>query len=266
MSDDAPGDVDGAPAREDGAPTRELEARNEALTRELAAARAELDEVLRIAGHDLRAPIRGVLHLIDWLGEDLRGGDANEAQAHLALLSGRARRLSRMIDGLLDYSRAGRGSGEPVTTRACLMRVAEAQAAELADEPGLSPLVLVAGPGAELELRDGESLALVLHRLLDNAARHAGGGDAPVTVTISATAPEPGRVEVAVADDGVGIEPRHHDRIWGLFQTLSARDRVDTTGVGLAVVKRLVERRVGGRVSIASEPGQGTTLRFDWPA
>jgi signal transduction histidine kinase len=71
-------------------------------------------------------------------------------------------------------------------------------------------------------------------------------------------------VEFAVSDDGPGIAPEYHDRIWGIFQTLAPRDKVEGTGIGLSVVKKVVETR-GGRVALESAPGRGATFRFTWP-
>jgi signal transduction histidine kinase len=67
-----------------------------------------------------------------------------------------------------------------------------------------------------------------------------------------------------VSDNGPGIAPEYHERIWGIFQTLAPRDKVEGTGIGLSVVKKIVESR-GGRVSLESEPGHGATFRFTWP-
>jgi signal transduction histidine kinase len=70
--------------------------------------------------------------------------------------------------------------------------------------------------------------------------------------------------EFSVKDNGPGIEPRFHDRIWGIFQTLSTRDQVEGTGIGLSVVKKVIESR-GGSVAVESAPGEGATFRFTWP-
>jgi len=70
--------------------------------------------------------------------------------------------------------------------------------------------------------------------------------------------------EFAVSDNGPGIAPEYHDRIWGIFQTLAARDKVEGTGIGLSVVKKIVEGR-GGKVSLDSAPNRGATFRFAWP-
>jgi signal transduction histidine kinase len=74
----------------------------------------------------------------------------------------------------------------------------------------------------------------------------------------------PEAYEFTVADNGPGIEPQYHERIWGMFQTLAARDKVEGTGIGLAVVKKAVEAR-GGRVWVESVPGQGARFSFSWP-
>src|SRR5690606_26155692 len=106
-------------------------------------------------------------------------------------------------------------------------------------------------------------LEQVLMNLIGNAIKH-GHVDRP-GVTIEVSARDIGEaVEFTISDDGPGIAPEYQDRVWGIFQTLVSRDKVEGTGVGLALVKKIVERR-GGRVSVESAPDQGATFRFVWP-
>jgi signal transduction histidine kinase len=100
--------------------------------------------------------------------------------------------------------------------------------------------------------------------LIGNAVKHAGTGRAEAAIELDWR--EAGDlIEFAVRDDGPGIAPEFHERIWGIFQTLAPRDKVEGTGVGLAVVRKIVETR-GGQVALHSEPGHGAAFRFSWPS
>jgi signal transduction histidine kinase len=106
-------------------------------------------------------------------------------------------------------------------------------------------------------------LQQVFMNLIGNAVKYAGAGRAHARVTVECR--DVGDAfEFAISDDGPGIAPEYHERIWGIFQTLDARDKVEGTGIGLSVVKKIVETR-GGRASVESAPGQGATFRFSWP-
>jgi signal transduction histidine kinase len=104
-------------------------------------------------------------------------------------------------------------------------------------------------------------LQQVLMNLVNNALKHGGREDLTVTVRAKESG---GRVEFSVHDDGQGIAPEYHEKIWGIFQTLEARDKVEGTGIGLAIVKKIVEMR-GGCVAVDSTVGAGATFRFTWP-
>ena len=97
--------------------------------------------------------------------------------------------------------------------------------------------------------------------LIGNAIKYAGGGAARIAIDCRRAG---GFYEFSVADEGPGIPEQFHDRIWGIFQTLESRDRVEAAGVGLALVKKLVETQ-GGRVWVESEVGEGATFKFLWP-
>lgn len=112
---------------------------------------------------------------------------------------------------------------------------------------------------------DAERVPLeqVFMNLIANAVKFAGADRDRAHVTVGwLDAGED--FEFTVHDDGPGIAPEFHERIWGIFQTLAPRDRVEGTGIGLSVVKKVIETR-GGRVSVESVPGHGATFRFTWP-
>jgi light-regulated signal transduction histidine kinase (bacteriophytochrome) len=223
---------------------------------ELTRSNEELEQFAYVASHDLKAPLRAIENLSTWLHEDL-GGVAPEGVAEkLALLRGRVRRMIDFIDGLLEYSRAGKTSNrvERVATRALVAEVTTF----LAIPDGFS---VISHP----ELPELETAAVplreVLLNLIGNAVKHH---DRPAgTIEVSAM-PVGKRYEFRVKDDGPGIDPRFHRRVFQMFQTLKARDQVESTGIGLALVKKIVTAQ-GGEVSLHSDGKRGTELRFTWP-
>jgi PAS domain S-box-containing protein len=215
----------------------------------------DLDQFAYIASHDLKAPLRGIANLSQWLEDDIGASLEEESKAQLQLLRSRVRRMEALIDGILSYSRAGRtkGKDEPVAVRALLDEVVEL----------LSPVGIAISFGDELPTLKTEKVLLqqVFMNLIGNAIKHGGRSDLSVRVEASDLG---SHYEFAVVDDGVGIAAEYHDKIWGVFQTLVRRDEVEGTGIGLAVVKKIVEL-VGGRAWVESQAGAGATFKFTWP-
>jgi signal transduction histidine kinase len=165
--------------------------------------------------------------------------------------------MEAMIDGILEYSRVGRERVEP--ERIDVARLV-ADVVDLLDPPPRFAVEVEAG----MPIVRGHKLRLqqVFLNLLGNALKHH---DKP-TGRIVVTCREAGQefYEFGVTDDGPGIEPKYHEKIFVIFQTLQPRDKVEGTGVGLSLVKKIVEAE-GGTVAVESELGRGTTFRFTWP-
>jgi PAS domain S-box-containing protein len=236
----------------------ELERRVEERTAELQQRNRDLDDFAYAASHDLRAPLRGIRNLAEWIEQDAGDVLPPASAVHLAKLQGRIQRLDQLLTALLAYSRAGRQRHEPETIDvAALTRSAFDL---LAPPPGFAlilqePLPVFRGERAPLEA--------VLRNLLGNAIKHHHQTQCG---SVSVAAVEENEwIEFTVSDDGPGIEPQYQERIFQIFQTLAARDQVEGSGVGLSLVKKLVESR-GGLISVQSAPGQGATFRFTWPA
>jgi signal transduction histidine kinase len=210
-----------------------------------------------VASHDLKAPLRGIANLAQWLGEDLGENLNEETGGYLELLQRRVLRMEGLIDGILQYSRAGRSRDEPETL----------DVGKLVDEV----VDLLAPPdnlAIEVEgymptvVSERAPLQQVFLNLIGNAIRHA-ESESP-RVTVSVTDEGGGWYEFSVSDNGPGIAPEYHERIFTIFQTLKPKDEVESTGIGLAVVKRIVERQ-GGQVWVESDGKRGATFRFLWP-
>jgi PAS domain S-box-containing protein len=218
----------------------------------------DLDQFAYVASHDLKAPLRGIASLSHWIEEDLAPAMTPEVRKNMDLLRGRIHRLEALIDGILQYSRAGRVRDKlsPVDVKKLCGEVWDMLA-----PPPSARLVLV-DPLPEL-VTERVPLQQVLQNLIGNALKHGGGDASAVTVAAQSRSDDP-YWELSVRDEGPGIAPEFHDRIWGIFQTLAARDRVEGTGIGLSVVRKLVESK-GGRAWVESEPGRGATFKFTWP-
>ena len=218
----------------------------------------ELDQFAYIASHDLKAPLRGIASLAQWIQDDAGEGLNGESAEHMRLLQGRVHRMQALIDGILAYSRAGRVLTKPerVDTRALVREVIELLAPPAEVTIDVAPQM----PAFEAER---VPLQQVFMNLIGNALKYACAERSDVVVTVDSR--DLGEAfEFAISDNGPGIAPEYHERIWGIFQTLASRDKVEGTGIGLSVVKKIVESR-GGRASLESSPGQGTTFRFTWP-
>ncbi|CAN5815182.1 hypothetical protein BH11MYX3_BH11MYX3_10410 [soil metagenome] len=233
-----------------------LHADSQRLIGELEKTNVELDQFAYVASHDLRAPLRGISNLALWIEEDLGSALPKKVAEQLQLLKGRAARMDRLINGLLELARIGRSrqKSERVDVTELLH-----ETIDLAS-PSPKARVLIIGAMPTLTA-ERVALQQVLLNLIANALQHAGRPDVLVRITAIERADE---VEMVIADNGVGIAPAHHVRVWQMFQTLVARDNAETTGIGLAIVKKQVEAN-GGRAWIDSSAREGATLRFTWP-
>jgi GAF domain-containing protein len=226
------------------------------LIAELDKSNTELDQFAYVASHDLKAPLRGISNLSQWLEEDLGPAVTPAAKGQLSLLRNRVQRLEGLINGILNYSRAGRvrDKVEPVAVGKLLIDTVEMISipfgATIEIEQGMPEIVAERVP-----------LQQVFMNLLNNALKHSKRSDPHVKCGFKDARDF---VEFAVLDNGPGIAPEFHERIWGIFQTLEPRDVVEGTGIGLSVVKKIVENK-GGRVGVESSQGAGAKFWFTWP-
>ncbi len=231
----------------------ELRDKNQQLER----SNRDLEDFAYIASHDLKSPLSGIHSAALWLEEDLQDVLSDESQKLLGLMRSRINRMETLLDDLLTFSRVGRTE----TT------VGETGLAGIFDS-----ILEVLNPPAHIKVRvEGEfpmifeasaQLEQVLRNLINNAIKHH---DKPTGAVVLSGKRVGNFVEFVVRDDGPGILPQFHDKIFQLFQTLKRRDDVEGTGMGLAIVKKLVERQ-NCRITVHSEgDGTGTQFRFQWP-
>ena len=216
----------------------------------------ELEQFAYVTSHDLKAPLRGIANLATWLEEDLRDKLTDATREQLALLRDRVQRMQALIEGLLEYSRIGM-TAESMT---------DVDSGELLTEiiDSLSPpdgfIVDVAEHMPTLHT-DRLHLYQVFSNLISNSIKHARNEHGHVCITLQ----DQGEYfEFTVADDGPGIPPEYHDKVFMMFQTLAVVDYGSNTGIGLALVKKIVQEH-GGSITLESAEGNGATFRFTWP-
>ena len=227
--------------------------------RELEESNKRLEQFAYAASHDLQEPLRMVssyLQLIESRYADELDDDGEE---FLAYAIDGADRMREMIDGLLAYSRVEtRGDPfEPVDLDSLLDDVLEDLALQIEEsdaEITVEELPRVRG--------DPSQLRQVFQNLLSNAITYS--GDDPPRVHVG-TARRGEKWEIAVEDEGIGIDPDDQDRVFDVFQRLHSRDEYDGTGIGLALCERIVERHAG-EIRVDSEPGEGSTFSITLPA
>jgi two-component system, LuxR family, sensor kinase FixL len=164
--------------------------------------------------------------------------------------------MDRMIDGILQYSRLGRIEEKPEA-----VALAELVAEVVEDLAPPAPARVRVAPGLPVVYGEPVRLRQLFQNLMANALKH---GDKPQKEVQVSWTDSGGMWQFSVSDNGPGIEERHFERIFKIFQTLAPKDKTDSTGVGLALVRRIVER-AGGRVWVESRPGEGSKFLFTWP-
>ena len=223
---------------------------------ELVRSNRELEQVAYGASHDLKAPLRGIATVCDWLEEDIADAMTDAARKHLAQLRNRVRRMGAIVDGILAFARVGqaRAQPEPVDVGDLLRDIVELI------HPPEGAIIQIA-PGMPAARVQRQLLEQVFSNLIGNALKYARRADPRIDV---GAAEADGYFEFCVTDNGPGIAPQFHERIWSLFQRLESQDEIEGTGLGLALVKKIVENQ-GGRAWVESRIGHGATFRFTWP-
>ncbi|WP_438022357.1 PAS domain S-box protein [Sorangium sp. So ce233] len=235
---------------------KRAEEERQRLVQALERSNKELDQFAYVTSHDLKAPLRGIANLSQWIEEDLSDKMTADSRKQLDLLRGRVHRLENLIDGILSYSRAGRVREKPeaIDVGKLLREIVELLA------PPPETRVEIA-PEMPVIVTERAPLQQTFLNLISNALKHAGRADPEVRI---ASRDAGAFWEFSVSDNGSGIAPEYHDRIWGIFQTLKARDKVEGTGIGLSVVQKIVQSK-GARAWVESSVGAGATFRFTWP-
>jgi signal transduction histidine kinase len=204
----------------------------------------------------LKAPLRGIKTLVEWITTDYADKLDDNGKEQMNLLKKRANRMHNLIDGILQYSRIGRIEEEKimVNLNELVMEVIDM----LAPPENISITVENDLPTIEC---GHTRIMQVFQNLLSNAVKYM---DKPQGQIKVGCVQENGFWKFYVADNGPGIEEKHFEKIFQLFQTLKPRDESESTGIGLTIVKKIIEM-YGGKTWIQSKMGEGSTFFFTLP-
>lgn len=230
---------------------KELKAANDKLQR----TNKQLDEFVYVVSHDLKAPLRGLASLATFLEEEIGENPRQEAIDIINMMKSRTLRLQGLVDGILHYSRMGNvtESKETFSTK------------EL-----VNSIIDLLSPPSNIRFEVSDSLPEVtaekikLHEvfqnLISNSIKYNNKENAVIKIEHQDF---PTHFEFSVTDNGIGIKEEHQVKIFGIFQTLVPKDKVESTGIGLTIVKKIVEQQ-GGEVIVSSKYGEGSCFKFKW--
>jgi PAS domain S-box-containing protein len=235
---------------------KQVERKQTQLLEQLTAANQELKDFAYVISHDLKAPLRAIGTIVDWLSSDYAGRFDEQGREYLTLLGNRVTRMQNLIDGVLQYSRIGRTEQglAPVDLSRLLPEIVESLGVP-------DHIVVEVQPDLPTVEADTTRITQVFQNLLSNAIKYMDKPQGQIAVVCE----EEGTFwKFRVTDNGPGIELIHFERIFKLFQTLAPRDTKESTGVGLTIAKKIVEM-YGGRIWVESEVGRGSTFFFTFP-
>ena len=223
---------------------------------ELTVSNRELQDFAHVAAHDLKAPLRAIGSLASWISTDYADKFDEEGREKVRLLIGRTERMSRHIDSLLRYAEVVRVEKEVEIVD--LNKTVD----EIVDSLDLPQniSIMVDSPLPVIK-RERARIIQIFQNLVTNAVKYM---DKPEGIIRINCAEEDGFWKFSVADNGPGIEEIYFEKIFQIFQTLLPRDKCEGSGVGLAIVKKIVEK-YGGSVWVESKPGEGSIFFFTLP-
>lgn len=236
----------------------ELESRVADRTQALQESNQELERFAYHASHDLRAPLRAINQLSQWVESDLPEQASDDLRENLSLMRSRVARMDTMLRDLLEYSRMSTLYDARFEEKVNGASLIDDVLLLAAPPPGMR--VEVSPHFAEIELTR-MPLQQVLLNLIGNAIKHRETDTGRIAVGVH---DDGDSYTLEVSDDGPGIDAQFHDVIFDMFRTLRPRDETETSGIGLAIVKKAVER-FGGSISVDSAPGRGSRFSIKWP-
>jgi signal transduction histidine kinase/CHASE1-domain containing sensor protein len=235
---------------------RLAEERQASLLDELKSINGELKDFAHVVSHDLKAPLRGIRTLAEWIETDFGDKLGDEGREQVHLLMGRVDRMQSLINDILEYSRIGCVCGDRVAVDTNRLL------ADLANDLAIPEHIsLDIEGGLPTVHAEPTCIRQLFQNLLSNAVKYMDKEQGSIRVGCDE---EPGLWRFFVADNGPGIEEKHFQRIFQLFQTLSPRDEIESTGIGLTVAKKTVEHH-GGKIWVESQMGKGSTFFFTLP-
>lgn len=220
---------------------------------ELEKRNTELDQFAYVVSHDLKAPIRGIHNVIKWIEEDLANELTPELKKYLNIIPQRTKRMEDLINGLLDYARTREKTlPEKIDTNAMLKDIVEAIVPRnFAVE--LNHLPVFYSERIKLEQ--------VFINLISNSVKYTLNETGKIIVSCKEL---PGFYQFSVKDNGMGIDSEYHEKIFEIFQTLREKNEKESTGIGLAIVKKIINDQ-HGTIKVYSALGEGAEFVFTWP-
>jgi PAS domain S-box-containing protein len=216
----------------------------------------ELNRFAYIVSHDLKAPLRAINNLSEWIEEDIGEQLQGETKEQFGMLRGRVRRLEDLINGILEYSRIGRVKSKVEAGQ--VDKIVQRCTDKFKDNPNAKFIIKGKETHISSELNALES---VICHLVSNAVKY---GDKALT-EVEISWKDLGKVlEFNVKDNGPGIPKEFYEKIFLMFQTLKARDEFESTGVGLAIIKKIIEDK-NCDIWVESQVGEGSNFKFTWP-
>ena len=215
----------------------------------------ELDQFAYVVSHDLKAPLRAINSLAEWIEEDLLDIDP-EVKHNLELMRGRVLRMENLINGILEYSRIGRKKlpQDHFATTQLVHEIIDSLSPE-------EHVKIIVQPDLPEVVAERILMYQVFANLISNAIKY---NDKPEPVIEIGFTPQATGNEFWVKDNGPGIPKEYHQKVFGIFQTMESRDKRESTGIGLAIVKKILEEK-GGNIRLESGEGEGSTFIFCWP-
>jgi len=222
----------------------------------LARSNKDLDEFAYVASHDLKAPLRGVDQLASWIAEDIEDGNFEEVPENLKLMRSRVQRLEFLLNDLLAYSRANKQEG--VISKVHCNSLIEETFTLLCPPPEFKLTIIGELPEFSTVSPPFEQ---VIRNLMSNAIKHHGEKNGHLKIRYEE---QESFYKFYFEDDGVGIDENYYADIFKMFKTLKPRDETEGSGMGLALLKKIIEY-YGGEINLTSTLGTGSIFYFTWP-
>lgn len=216
----------------------------------------ELENFAYITSHDLKAPLRGIDSLANWIINDSGNQLTEQSNEWFSLLMNKTRQMNSIIEGILAYSKVGKINHD--TTKVDVNQLLKEIISNLTPPENFS---IQCQENMPIFITSRVPLEQVFLNLISNALKHHNRKDGTIQVGFREINDF---YEFFVKDDGPGINPKNHEKIFEIFQTLKSRDHTNNSGIGLSIVKKIVTA-LKGKITIDSEEGKGCTFTFTWP-
>jgi signal transduction histidine kinase len=215
----------------------------------------ELDQFAHIVSHDLKGPLRGIDNVVSWIEEDHKEELAPKVDEYLQLIKGRVTRAENLIQGILSYARIGK---EIVPKEQVDVNKLVEEVLDSVSLPGNIKVSVT----TRLPVLTTEKIPLfqVFSNLVSNAIKYNDKQQGEISIYSDDLGD---KFEFFVRDNGPGISEQYHKKIFVIFQTLKERDSFESTGVGLAIVKKILDKRQE-KITVQSIPGEGAVFSFTW--